>query len=240
MTDTTKHALADSIAQAIKQKISAGELARGQKLPTEAALGAEYNVSRPTVRGALKELEVLGLVRTQHGVGTFVTTPPSVRSGIERMTSITDSIREAGKEPGMIYGRRTVRLVLPDESERMGVSNDTEVLELRRQITADGETVAYSYDLIPTSLFPEDFDPSTLTGSVFGYFESVLQIRPTLGVAELHAVESDHVGWGPESKGRQLYVLLDQLQYDEDQRLIMYSRSYFIEGRYAFVVIRRA
>lgn len=240
MTVTSRRALADEIAVDIKRQIADGSLAAGHKLPTEAALCARYEVSRPTVRTALKELEVLGLVRTQHGVGTFVVTPPQVRSGIERMASITESIREAGKTPGMIYARRTVRLVLPDEAAKMKVSSDTEVLELRRQITADGETVAYSYDLIPTSILPSGFDPVTLTGSVFEYFETELSRHPSLGVAEVHAVESSHIGWGPNAKQHKLYILLDQLQYDQNNELLMYSRSYFIEGLYAFIVIRRA
>lgn len=240
MTDTSRRALADEIALDIKRQMASGSLSAGQKLPTEAALCAKYSVSRPTVRSALKELEVLGLVRTQHGVGTFVVTPPQVRSGIERMASITESIREAGKTPGMIYARRTVRLVLPDEASKMNVPNDTEVLELRRQITADGETVAYSYDLIPFSIFQPDFDPAVLTGSVFEYFENELGRHPSLGVAEVHAVESSHIGWGPNARLHKLYVLLDQLQYDQNNSLIMYSRSYFIEGLYAFIVIRRA
>lgn len=240
MTVTSRRALADEIAVDIKRQIADGSLAAGHKLPTEAALCARYEVSRPTVRTALKELEVLGLVRTQHGVGTFVVTPPQVRSGIERMASITESIREAGKTPGMIYARRTVRLVLPDEAAKMKVSSDTEVIELRRQITADGETVAYSYDLIPTSILPSGFDPVTLTGSVFEYFETELSRHPSLGVAEVHAVESSHIGWGPNAKQHKLYILLDQLQYDQNNELLMYSRSYFIEGLYAFIVIRRA
>lgn len=221
-------------------QIATGELSAGAKLPTEASLGEEHGVSRPTVRSALKELEVLGLVRTQHGVGTFVVTPPKIRSGLERMSSITESVRESGKAPGMIYGRRTIRPVTPQEGAKMAMPSDAEVLELRRQVTADGETVAYSYDLIPMEIFPPGFEPTVLQGSVFEYFENELGIHPSYGIAEVHAVESSHIGWGPDGNQHRLYVLLDQLQHDQNDRLVMYSRSYFIEGRYAFMMVRRA
>jgi GntR family transcriptional regulator len=232
--------LAADIAASIKSRIAAGEFPPGAKLPTEASLGAEHGVSRPTVRSALKELEVLGMVRTLHGVGTFVVSPAKIRSGLERMSSITDSVRESGRVPGMIYGRRTVRPVTPEESAKMSLTTDTEVLELRRQVTADGDTVAYSYDLIPMSVFPKGFDPSVLQGSVFHYFETELGIHPSYGIAEVHAVESSHIGWGAEANQHRLYILLDQLQHDQDDRLVMYSRSYFIEGKYAFIMVRRA
>lgn len=240
VTKLNRKDLSAEIAATLKSRITSGELKAGVKLPTEASLGVAHGVSRPTVRSALKELEVLGLVRTLHGVGSFVVGPPKIKAGLERMASITDSIRESGRIPGMIYGRRTVRPVTPDEAAKMSVGSDTEVLELRRQVTADGETVAYSYDLIPMQVFPPEFDLNVLQGSVFNYFETELGIHPTYGIAEVHAVESSYIGWGSEANQHRLYILLDQLQHDQDDRLVMYSRSYFIEGRYAFIVIRRA
>ena len=140
---------------------------------------------------------MLGLVHTRHGVGTFVHRRPAVHDGLERMTSISDSIRASGKEPGHEYARRTLREVLPDEAERMGVPADTEVLELRRRITVgDGEVVAYSYDLIPRALRPADFRLDEVVGSMFDYFERRMQVGATLGVARVHAVDSAHIAWG--------------------------------------------
>jgi len=41
-----------------------------------------------------------------------------------------------------------------------------------------------------------------------------------------------------ELLGRQLFVLLDQLHYDKQDRPFMHSRSYFIEGLFPFTVLR--
>ena len=38
---------------------------------------AEHGVSRTVVREALSQLQAAGLVRTRHGIGTFVLGPPS-------------------------------------------------------------------------------------------------------------------------------------------------------------------
>jgi GntR family transcriptional regulator len=236
--DQSRRTLADEIVATLKAEIRGGVFPPGSRLPTEAALCQRFGVSRATVRGAVKELDVLGLVRTQHGVGTFVQGRPAVRDGLERMGSISDSIRASGKVPGHEYARRTLRAVLPDEAERMGVPPDTEVLELRRRITADGDVVAYSFDLIPRQVFPARFDPNELTGSVFAFFEHRLGIHPTLGLARVHAVESAHIGWGPDASKHRLFLLLDQLHYDADHRLVAYSRTYFVEGAYQFELIR--
>ena len=240
MATRTRRPLPTEIAAVLKAEMRDGVPPRGGRLPSEADLCRRCEVSRATMRSALKELEVLGLVHTRHGVGTFVSRRAAVRDGLERMGSISDSIRASGKAPGHEYARRTLRDVLPDEAERMGVPADTEVLELRRRITADGEVVAYSYDLIPGTLLPEDFRPEEVVGSMFDYFERRLGVRATLGMARVHAVESAHVAWGPGAATHRLFILLDQLHYAATHRLLAYSRTYFVEGAYEFQLVRTA
>ena len=238
MAARARRPLADDIAAVLKAEVREGVHPPGGRLPSEAELCKRFEVSRTTVRSALKELDVLGLVHTQHGVGTFVRRRPAVRDGLERMTSISESIKASGKQPGHEYARRTLRQVLPDEAERMGVPADTEALELRRRITADGEVVAYSYDLIPRELLPADFSIDEVTGSMFSFFERRLGVHATLGVARVHAVDSAHIAWGPGAATHRLFILLDQLHYDATHRLLAYARTYFVEGAYEFQLVR--
>ena len=229
--------LVSRMSEDLRSRLAAGDLPPGSRLPTESELSAEFKVSRPTVRAALRELEALGLVRTQHGVGTFVTDPPTVRAGLERLDSITDSIRSSGHEPGMTYVSRIVRPVLPEEAATMGVPGDTVALEVRRTILSDGEIVAYSYDLMPMGIFPADFDPAELDGSIFAFFRRRLGVVPDHSLGDVHAVTSNHVGWGSEAATHNLFVLLVQRHYKADT-LLLYSRTYFIEGRYSFTIVR--
>lgn len=234
----TRTTLVARISGELQAGLSADTYAPGTRLPTEAQLAEQFGVSRPTVRAALRQLEARGLVRTQHGVGTFVLARRAVQAGLEKMDSITDSIRAMGRQPGMVYASRLKRHVMPDEAAVMGVAGNTEVLELRRTILADGEVVAYSYDLLPLDILPDDFDAATLTGSLFAFFRTQLGIEPHHGEATVHAVHSEHIGWGAESQAHDLFVLLNQLHFDNANRLMMYSRTYFIEGRYNFSIYR--
>ena len=67
---------ADSMAQAvvvqIEDLILSGVLKSGQKLPSERDLAERLQVSRPTVRDAIKTLEGRELLIVKHGDGTFV------------------------------------------------------------------------------------------------------------------------------------------------------------------------
>ncbi len=66
--------LSAQIAQAIRNAIVSGELIVDERLPSESELADQFQVSRPTVREALKRLAAQSLIRTQRGAtgGAFV------------------------------------------------------------------------------------------------------------------------------------------------------------------------
>ncbi|SLN39400.1 HTH-type transcriptional regulator LutR [Falsiruegeria litorea R37] len=66
--------LSVQIAQAIKDAIISGELIVDERLPSETELCDQFQVSRSTVREALKRLAAQSLIRTQRGAsgGAFV------------------------------------------------------------------------------------------------------------------------------------------------------------------------
>lgn len=233
-----QQSLSRKVAGDIQAAIMRNELASGEKLPSENELCETYGVSRSTVRAALKQLEAIGLVRSRQGAGTFVQERPDIQTGLQELDSITESIRRSGKVPGMEYSMVMRRPVVPAEAEYMNLSTGEQVLEIRRIISGDGVTLAYSYDLIPAAIIPEDFDPSVVGGSLFEQFRNDLGLFPHTSVAEVHAVSSRHVGWGKEASAHDLYVLLKQLHYDARGDLLLYSQTYFIEGRYTFTVHR--
>jgi DNA-binding GntR family transcriptional regulator len=63
------------IAQALRERLAAGQPPPGELLPSEAALCEEYGVTRNTVRRALAELEAEGLIETLPGRGRVARAP---------------------------------------------------------------------------------------------------------------------------------------------------------------------
>jgi DNA-binding GntR family transcriptional regulator len=62
----------ERIAAALRESILAGEYAPGARLPRQQELARVWQTTLPTVRQALDQLQRDGLIRVEHGVGTFV------------------------------------------------------------------------------------------------------------------------------------------------------------------------
>jgi GntR family transcriptional regulator len=60
------------VAEQLRNEIQAGTLAPGDALPSEPELAARFNLSRTSVRNAIKQLRDWGLVRAEQGRGTYV------------------------------------------------------------------------------------------------------------------------------------------------------------------------
>ncbi|WP_331732349.1 GntR family transcriptional regulator (plasmid) [Streptomyces sp. NBC_00015] len=63
------------LADLLRQQIRAGQLAPGGQVPPSRALEEDYGIANMTARAAVRVLRDEGLVRTVHGLGTFVTDP---------------------------------------------------------------------------------------------------------------------------------------------------------------------
>jgi GntR family transcriptional regulator len=86
------------IAEAVRALITAGELAPGDKLPSERELARRFGTARNTAREAIRLLTEEGLVTAQHGRGVFVREKQRmIRWGSERYSRRT--YRETGLTP---------------------------------------------------------------------------------------------------------------------------------------------
>jgi len=95
LTRRRPRTLALELVDSLGDRIRAGQLQAGDKLPTEAAIMEEFEVSRTVVREAISKLQAAGLVETRHGIGTFVLGPgdgPSFKITPEQFSTLQDVI----------------------------------------------------------------------------------------------------------------------------------------------------
>lgn len=60
------------VVQRIKELLMSGELVAGSRLPPERELAGRLEISRPSLRAALKALSVMGVIRSRPGSGTYI------------------------------------------------------------------------------------------------------------------------------------------------------------------------
>jgi GntR family transcriptional regulator len=82
------------IIDQIKFGIASGNLKTGEQLPTVRALAVQLKVNLNTIAKAYKELEILGILDTQQGSGTFINANGIVLSAEEKQKKIQDICME--------------------------------------------------------------------------------------------------------------------------------------------------
>jgi GntR family phosphonate transport system transcriptional regulator len=146
-------ALWSQIAGELSRDIAAGALARGAKLPPEAALAAQYGVNRHTIRRALEELSAAHIIRTEHGRGSFVA-EEVLDYRIGKRPRFSEWIRGHDRTPmGEILALHAVPLsALPEvqaAAEALGLAPGETVIVLERLGAADDRPVALSRHIFP-------------------------------------------------------------------------------------------
>jgi GntR family transcriptional regulator len=116
--------------------------APGDRLPTEADLCARFDVSRMTVRQALQELTVAGLVERQRGKGTFVAARPMHRRpGV--FLSFTEEMARRGMKPTSRLVSAGLDAARPEERDALALADGDEVVRVERVRLADGVPIAF-------------------------------------------------------------------------------------------------
>ncbi len=134
--------LSRQIADKIREAIISGDLKADERLPTEDELASRFQVSRPTIREALKRLAAQNLVRSRRGPagGTFVNRPSrqDLCEGLVSAMTLLAGMGEFGLDE-----ISQARLELERISVRLAVEHHRpEQLELLRrelQLQLDGD-----------------------------------------------------------------------------------------------------
>lgn len=121
------HQVADRVAERIERMIGEGTVRRDQPLPSERRLCASLGVSRSALREGLKLLRERGVIRTEHGRGSFVSEleAPVERRALEQLFS---------RQNRTLFDLLEVRLLLEGEAARLAASRATplDLLRLKR------------------------------------------------------------------------------------------------------------
>lgn len=212
----------------------------GQRLLSEPDLAKELGVSRATLREAMRSFETQGLIRRRQGSGTFVVGKVQVLdSGLERLESLETMAKRLGLEVSV--SDLSIEAVAANEETAvvLDVAVNAPLTRVRRVVRADSRPVAYLVDILPQEILHSSDMPDNFHGSVLDFMlgrgdslassrANVSAIGATAEVAKALEIQ----------RGDVLLHFYSQL-FDNNNKVVDYSLSYFIPGYFNFHIMRR-
>jgi GntR family transcriptional regulator len=213
----------------------------GDKLLTEPELARQLNVSRATLREAMRTFETQGLIYRHQGSGTFVIHPSQViDTGLELLESIETLSKRIGLPVSM--GELVIEHCPASEeyAKALSIKPEDPLICISRIIKAEGRPVAYLIDIIPEDILTTEELEHGFTGSMLDLL--LRRGYPTL-VSSRCEINAD------TAKNEVAKALLIQrgdvllrfiaYLYSTNGRVVDYSYSYFLPGYFNFHIIRR-
>lgn len=148
-------ALWRQIADAIRLDIVGGKLNAGDRLEGELALAGRFGVNRHTVRRALAALAEEGVVRAEHGRGTFVDQARRLSYPIGRRTRLSENLAGQARDiRGQLLSSRIERATARLARD-LGVSPGARLVRLETLSLADGRPLARGTGWLPERRFAD-------------------------------------------------------------------------------------
>jgi len=223
------------IAENFLEKIAIGELAPGERLPSERDLSKTLKVSRMTVRAALHVLDNQGLLVRRTGDGTYIAEPKIERQA-DKLVPFTQKMQKLG-------GKISSRLILFEArkaeasiARKLVIPVSTPVHYFQRLRLLNQEIVLLEACTMPRDRFP-DFEKFDLEKrSVYEILESEYGVLPHHSHQSLEAVSAtEYEAELLEIEVGAPLMLERRVTFDEQNIPFEYGRDLYRGDRFRFM-----
>ena len=229
------------LEQLLTDAIKQGHLAKGDTLPPERTIAEHLNISRVTVRKAIDSLERAGLCNRKRGAGTFVsgfvTGPTSVEQGtllpqsLSTLHGFTEDMKSRGMNPDSQLIEKVITTPTAEEMFSLNLKQES-VLRLTRIRLADDIPMALEICCIPSTIIPRK---DLIDESIYAAMNSTKH-SPVRAVQRISACILDKEQAAMlEVKENSPALYIRRAAYDDADRPVEYSRSYYRADRFDFV-----
>lgn len=168
----------------LRRRLDDGEFSDG--FPTDAQLVKRYEVSRHTVREAIRHLNKTGVLHRQRGRGTVVN-HTEFEQPLGGLYSLFRSIESAG----VTQNSEVLELAVvtnPEAASRLELSEDSELVFLERIRNAGGAPLAVDRAWLPLDLARPLLDADFSHTALYDELERACGVRPNRGWERLRPV----------------------------------------------------
>lgn len=249
MNPTSKRALVPSggrflyqaVTDALRSRIASGAYRRGDRIPSVDELAAELAVSNITIRRAIRDLTMEGLLIGRQGLGVFVADDKRIVRTIDagKLSALNEDMRASGIEAGLYDGGISV-VSSSDEVFLKGlVTNHASVYRLDRLLLADGKAVGLDTLWLPRILADK------LKDHLHGEF--IVPLLPQFGIIVDHTKYEIEATTATEAQAQMLNVVsgypLLVMRYfptGADDRMILAGQNVTRADRFTYSFTSRA
>lgn len=224
----------------IKELILNNEFEDG-RIPSEAILADELQVSRTTIRDALSRLENEGAIYRKQGAGTFINTPGlQIKSRLEEIWSYEDVIEAHGYKPSTRILNIHTQPAGEKIAQRLEIAADDEVLVVEKLFLADKQPVILAYNHIPVSLIEQPYEPKDFLKPVYLFLENNCRQRLNYYLSDIvPAIADENLAHNLHIQPNIPVISFSELGYNTDNKPILKSISCFRDELLRLRLIRR-
>ena len=226
---------------AIIELIAREELSAGDKLPSEEEMSALFNISRPTLREALKLLEQEGLIWTKHGRGRFLSAAAALRveRPITAYESVTSLLQQLGYKPETRVISIKEEPASKDVARALRCRAGTTVVCVERLRSQGNDPLIYCIEFVRRDSLPEDYTEADLQGSLNDLLDRQGK-RPRMSSASVSAIElPDHIRRIIGQNHRGPWLLITETCLTDEGETVVYARDYHRGDIFSFNFSRR-
>lgn len=217
----------------IEDAIHSGRVSPGDALPSERDIAARLDVSRVTVRKAVQQLVLEGVLVQRHGSGTYVAPQPHrVEQSLSQLTSFTEDMARRGMAVRSSWLDRGIYSPSPEETVVLGLSATEKVARIARLRLSGDMPLAIERASLSEQLLP---DPEAIGTSLYEHLDKHGG-RPVRAIQRIRAVSLG------EADARLLEVApgaaslhIERTSYLASGRVVEFTRSVYRGDTYDFV-----
>ncbi len=164
------------LAERIQERVRTGEIAPGERLPSERELAEWVDISRMTVRQALAYLVREGVLVVRHGVGTFVAEPKRAYDALHLLGFTEETTRH-----GETVGTRVLEQSVTEPSRAVAAGLELlpgePVVKIVRLRAAGDQPILLESSCLPAARCPGLEDADLASNSLYALLEARYGVR---------------------------------------------------------------
>ncbi len=238
--------LATQVEAAIAERITGGEFAVGDRLPTEHELSAELGVSRATIRTAVGALARRGLIVSHQGRGSFVTAAASPLSHtLTEARDLGDVLARNGAVVGVAFDDAALHRPSDEVVRALGLGSDDLVLRTFKTFTADAVPMIHIECCVPVRLLGHELaarciDEPAQTEPLFDFLRTRTNATTEYQLSEVQAIDGRAVHYPGSPVAHSVPVLqITETGYTADNTPIWWSRNWYPPSDMRFTLVRQ-